>query len=67
MDTEIIELKIVSLEGDIIRLMKLKHIVERLHVRFGLSTAQIGIQLRLNERSVKKIMQMQFTKELSEI
>lgn len=54
-------------EGVVIRLWDLKHLIERLNVRFGLSAKDIGRHLKLHERSVKKLMNMQIPKEFVEI
>lgn len=54
-------------EGVVIRLWELKHLIERIQVRFGLSAKEIGRHLKLHERSVKKLMSMQISKERTEI
>lgn len=54
-------------EGVVIRLWELKHLIERLNVRFGLSAKDIGRNLKLHERSVKKLMSVETTRERIEI
>lgn len=54
-------------EGVVIRLRELKHITERLHIRFGLSLKEIAKRLKLNERSVRKLMDTELSEEKTEI
>ena len=53
--------------GVVIRLRELSHLIERLHVRFGLQPKEIGRRLKLHERSVLKLMNLKTTKEQIEI
>ncbi len=65
--TESIYLEKKNTEGVVIQLMDLKRYIEKLNLRFGFSTVQIGKHLSLHERSVKKLMEIELTKERSEI
>lgn len=43
--------------------MDLKRIVEKMHFRFGISISEIGKHLNLHEKSIRKLMDMNMTKE----
>ncbi len=64
---ENINLENKSIEGVVIRLGELSHLIERLHVRFGLQPKEIGRHLKLHERSILKLMKLKITKEQIEI
>ena len=54
-------------EGVVIRLLEIKQIIEKLHIRFGLSLKEIAKQLKLKERSVRKLIGTQYDEEKTEI
>lgn len=56
-----------NIDGVVIRLGDLKHLIERINIRFGLRPNEIGRRLKLHERSVLKLMSMKITKETIEI
>ena len=62
-DSKSIDLEIQKDEGVVIRLGEIQTLIERLSIRFGLSAKEIAKHLRLRERSVLKIMNLNLTRE----